>query len=206
MPPNPFAPTLLLHWQFPSDPPISLCNSTAMSLPSARTFCGTPPLITPSHDLAITQPATDGSFILLLTPRTSYLSRIQKLFNHLRDLHLFCSCLSNIMRNVCRRSTRPFNRSTKTWRQSNLIGGHYRLSSFNFRMTLNCCAFCFSLRLDYFLSVILPLTTPLPVHQLTITLTLLEMPSCFPVLLTILFVVLTRRALWDQPEWKQTTP
>ena len=39
----PLAPASLPHYQFPSDPPISLCISTPMSLPFSQIFCGMPP-------------------------------------------------------------------------------------------------------------------------------------------------------------------
>ena len=50
------APGFLPHYQFPSDPPISLCNSTAMSYRLAQLFWGMPPQIIPSHAPLINQP------------------------------------------------------------------------------------------------------------------------------------------------------
>ena len=63
---NLFAPAFLPLYQFASDPPISLGDSTAMSLPLAQIFCGMPPSITPSHALTLRQPMTDSTFILSL--------------------------------------------------------------------------------------------------------------------------------------------
>ena len=69
---NPLAPAFLPHYQFPSDPPISLCNSTAMSLPLARIFCRLPPSITPSPAPPLRQPVPDGTFILpLIQPKNT---------------------------------------------------------------------------------------------------------------------------------------
>ena len=61
---NPFAPAFLRPYQSASDPPISLCNSTAMSLPLAQFFCGVPPAIIPSHAPPTNQPITHNTFIL----------------------------------------------------------------------------------------------------------------------------------------------
>ena len=63
---NPFAPAFLPHNQFSSAPRISLCNSTAMSLPLAQRFRGMPPPITPFYGSPITQSTTDGTFIIPL--------------------------------------------------------------------------------------------------------------------------------------------
>ena len=61
---NPLAPAFHSHYQCCSDPPISLCNSTTMSLLLAHLFCGTPQEIISSHAPSISQPITDGTFIL----------------------------------------------------------------------------------------------------------------------------------------------
>ena len=67
---QPPAPASLPHYQFPSDPPISLCNSIAMSLPLAQIFCRLPPSITPSIAPPLGQPIPDGTFILpLIQPK-----------------------------------------------------------------------------------------------------------------------------------------
>ena len=60
---NPLAPATLPDYQLRSHPPISLCNSTAISLPLAQIFCRMPPLITPSHALFLRQPIIDDTFI-----------------------------------------------------------------------------------------------------------------------------------------------
>ena len=65
---SPFAPAFLPHYQPPSDPTLSPCNSTMMSLPLAQLFCGMPPPFIPSPASPSTQPITDGTFILLLLP------------------------------------------------------------------------------------------------------------------------------------------
>ena len=61
---NPLAPACLPHYHFRSDPPLSLCNPTTMSLSLAQLFCGMPPPIIPSPAPPITQPITVGTFIL----------------------------------------------------------------------------------------------------------------------------------------------
>ena len=67
---NPLAPTFLPPCQSSSDPPISLCNPTTMSLPLAQLFSGMPPQLIPSHAPSINQPNTDGTFILpFIEPR-----------------------------------------------------------------------------------------------------------------------------------------
>ena len=68
---NPLAPAFLPHSHSPSHTPISLCNSTMMSLPRAQTFCGMPPLITPSHAPPLRQPSTDKTFSLPLIQQKS---------------------------------------------------------------------------------------------------------------------------------------
>ena len=64
---NPLAPAFLPHYQFSSDQPISLCNSTAMCLPLAQLFCGMPPSITLSHAPPLRQRIAANTFILPLT-------------------------------------------------------------------------------------------------------------------------------------------
>ena len=66
MSPNPLAPAFLPQYQYPSDPPISVCNSTTVSLPLVQLFCEMPPPIIPSPAFPITQPVTDDTFILRL--------------------------------------------------------------------------------------------------------------------------------------------
>ena len=69
---NPIAPAFLPHYQYPSDPPISQCNPTTMSLPLAQFFCIMPPAIIPSHAPPVTQPITEGTFFLLfIQPKNS---------------------------------------------------------------------------------------------------------------------------------------
>ena len=63
---NSLAPGFLPHYQFPSDPPISLSNSTAMSLPLVQIFFGLPPSVTPSPAPPLRQLITEGTFILPL--------------------------------------------------------------------------------------------------------------------------------------------
>ena len=66
---NPLAPAFLPQYQSSSDPHISVCNSTTMSLPLAHFFCGMPPQIIPPHAPSINQHITDGTFLLpLLQP------------------------------------------------------------------------------------------------------------------------------------------
>ena len=63
---NPFAPAFLPHYQSPSDPLYSLCNSTAMSFTLAHSFCGILPPIIPSQDPPFNQPINYGTSILPL--------------------------------------------------------------------------------------------------------------------------------------------
>ena len=68
---NPLAPTLLPHYQSSSEPSISLCNSTTMSLPLAQLICGMPPQTIPSPAPSINQHNIDGNFILPLLQPTN---------------------------------------------------------------------------------------------------------------------------------------
>ena len=71
MPLNPLAPAFHPHYQSSSDPPISFCNSTTMSLPLAQSICGMPPQTIPSHAPSINQHITDGTFLLPLLQPTN---------------------------------------------------------------------------------------------------------------------------------------
>ena len=67
---NPLAPAFHPHYQSSSDPPLSLCNSTKMSLPLDQLFCGMPPQVIPSHVPYNNHPITGGPFILpLIQPK-----------------------------------------------------------------------------------------------------------------------------------------
>ena len=68
---NLLAPDFLPEYQSSSDPPISLCNSTTMSLLLAQLICGKPPQTIPSHAPSINQHITDGTFLLPLLQPTS---------------------------------------------------------------------------------------------------------------------------------------
>ena len=61
---NPLAPAFLPFSQSSSDPPLSLCNSTAMSLLLAQLFCGMPPQTNPFHAPSTNQHLSDGTFLL----------------------------------------------------------------------------------------------------------------------------------------------
>ena len=61
---NPLAPAFHPEYQSSSNPPLSLCNSTTMSLPLAQLFCGMPPQIIPSHAPSTNQHITDGTLLL----------------------------------------------------------------------------------------------------------------------------------------------
>ena len=66
---NPLAPAFLAHYQSSSDPPISLCKSTTMSLRLAQIICGMPPQTIPSHAPSINQHIADNTlFLPLLQP------------------------------------------------------------------------------------------------------------------------------------------
>ena len=68
---KPLAPAFLPQYQFSSDPPTSLSNSTAMSLPLAQLFCGMPSQIVPSQAPSINHHIIDGTLLLsLLQPTT----------------------------------------------------------------------------------------------------------------------------------------
>ena len=202
---NPLAPAFLPYYQSPSDPPISLCNSIIMSLPLAQFFCGMPPLITSSHAFSLAQPITVDFFILTLIQPKNPLQ--QDAAAHQASPG-FSSLLSSPLQNQanCLQVIhKPSNSSTNSCAST---GRHYNILSFNCRMTLHYCASSFSLRLQPFPSVILPLGTLLPVQQftlnLTVTLFLLQMHSCFPAQLNFLFVVQPLWALWDHSEQKRT--
>ena len=68
---NPLAPAFLPHFQSSPDPPISLCNSTAMSLPLAQLLCGMPSQILPSHAPSVNQHIADGTLLLPLLQPTN---------------------------------------------------------------------------------------------------------------------------------------
>ena len=68
---NPLAPAFLPQYQSSSDPPTSLCNSTAMSLPLAQLFCGMPSQVVPSHAPSINHNITDGTLLLSLLQPTN---------------------------------------------------------------------------------------------------------------------------------------
>ena len=66
---NPLAPAFIPLYQSSSDPPISLCNSTTMSLPLAPLLCGMPPQTIPSHAPSVNPHIKDSTFLLpLLQP------------------------------------------------------------------------------------------------------------------------------------------
>ena len=203
---NLHAPAFLCHYQFASDPPILMGNSTAMSLPLAQSFCRLPPSVTPSHAPPLRLTALSFS---LLSSRRTHLSGMQNFVKHLLDLQFFCPYVSNIKRKVYRLLTRPFNTSTNTWMQNNATEKLIKLLSFNLRMIWLDCATRFSLLLEQFPSAILLLRLPLSVHQLTPTLTLtlplLHMHSWFSCAAEPSVRRSTRRALWDQAERNQTT-
>ena len=71
MSPNHLAPAFLPYSQSSSDPPLSLCNSTTMSLPLAQLICGMLPQTIPSHAPSIHQHLTDGTFLLTLLQPTN---------------------------------------------------------------------------------------------------------------------------------------
>ena len=116
---NPFAPTFVPHYQSPSDPPISLCNSTTMSLPWLNYFAE---YLHQSYNLMLLllpYPSLTAISSSHLSSQRIHRSRMQKLINHFLDLQLFCPHLSNNRRNTYRLFTRPFNSSANTWRRNN---------------------------------------------------------------------------------------
>ena len=64
-----FASASLPDYRFPTDPPISLCNSTAMSLPLAQTLCGMPRSIILCQAPPLGQPTTDDTVLVFIQPR-----------------------------------------------------------------------------------------------------------------------------------------
>ena len=69
---NSLAPVFLPHYQSSSDPPISLCNSTTMSLCLAQLCCRMPPQIIPSPAPPTNQSITGSTCILtLIWPKKS---------------------------------------------------------------------------------------------------------------------------------------
>ena len=111
---NTLAPVFLPHYQSSSDPPISLCNSTTMSLPLAQLFCGMPPQIIPSHAPPINQPITDGTFILPVIQPKILSKQDAEVHQPPLDLHVFCPHLSNSRRTVYTLFTKSSNSSTNT--------------------------------------------------------------------------------------------
>ena len=63
---NPLLTAFLPLSQSSSDPPISLCNSTAMSLPLAHLLCGMPSQNILSHVLSINQHISDSTLLVPL--------------------------------------------------------------------------------------------------------------------------------------------
>ena len=200
---NPLAPAFLPHYQFPSDPPISLCNYHDKSPPCSNTL-GTASvdrtISCSSHHTTYQRRQLHPPLYPVEEPiqaRCRRFSTPSWIFN---SFALISS--TSGASNVYRRFTRPFNNPTNTWRQNHSTGGKYKFLSFNFRMTLLFCATCFFLRLEHLPLRIFLLITPLSV-QLRLTLTLLQMHSQFPTLMNHQFVVLTWRMLLDHPERKQ---
>ena len=68
---SPLAAAFLPQHQPSSDPPISLCNSTAVSLPLAQLFCGMYSQIISSHAPSINQHIPDGTLLLPLRQPTN---------------------------------------------------------------------------------------------------------------------------------------
>ena len=68
---NPLAPAFLPHHQSSSDPPLSLCNSDTMNLPSAQLVCRMPPQIIPSHVPSINQHIADNTLLHSLLQQTN---------------------------------------------------------------------------------------------------------------------------------------
>ena len=182
---NLLAPVFHPNYQTSSDPPILLCKSTTMILPLVHLFFGMPPQIIPSHAPSIKQPITGGTFILSLIQPTKQSKQDAAAHQPPGNSSLLQSLLQH-QRNVYRLFTRLSNSSTNTWRQKTSTDRHYNLLSINCKTTLPYCALCSSP------TRILPLKPPLPVPYLTLTLTrtLLHLPSHFPALMNQNFVVL----------------
>ena len=192
---NPPARAFLPHYQFPCDPHISLCNSTPMSLPLVQISWELPPSITSSPAPPLRQPITDGTFILpliqpenpskqaagTLQPRPGTSSLLPSPLQHQAQ------CLQAIHKTI-----QQFRQHLKA---EQLHRKALQTIVLQLQNDFALQRYLLSLRLEQFPSVILPLKTPLPVHQLTLTLTLLQMHSCFPALLNLQFLVLPRRAL-----------
>ena len=130
---------------------------------------------------------------------------MHKLINHLLNLHPFCPHLFNLRRNVYRRFIRPFQQFNQhlTAGQRDRMALQIIVLQLQNDFALLCYLLFSSVGtvpisdISDKNSVTSPPINPNP--------TLLQMHSCFPAVLNLLFVVLPRRALWDHPERKQTT-
>ena len=138
---SPLAPASHPHYQSSSDPPISLCNSTTMSLPLAQLFCGMPPQIIPSLAPSINQPITDSNFILPLLQPTNQSQQDTAAhqpppgsLSHLSSpLQHRANCLQAIHKTIQQINKHLKKASTDR---------HYKSLSFNCKMTLSHCATC----------------------------------------------------------------
>ena len=131
-----------------------------------------PPSITPSHAPSITQPITDGTFILdlvqpinlskqhaeTLQPSPGSSSFLPSPLQHPTE------CLQTVHKTI-----QQFHQHLKA---EQLDRRTSQIIVLNFRMTLHYCATCFFLQLEELPTAILLLQTPLLVHHLTFTLTL----------------------------------
>ena len=208
---NPLAPAFLPLYQFSTNPPLLLYNSTTMILPLAQLFCGTLPPLIPSQALSNNQPIIDGTFILPhIRPTNHSKQDAAPHQSHLGSSSLLSSSVQHQAN--CLQATHKTNQQFHQHLDAEQLDRMtLQIFVLQFQNDFAILCYFFSPRLEQIPSVILPLKTPLPVHQLTLTLsltltlTLRQMHSCFLALLNILFVVLPRRALWYHPERTQST-
>ena len=111
---NPLAPVLLPQYQSSSDPPTSLCNSTAMNLPLAQFFCGMPSQIAATHASCINQHITDGTLLLPLLQPTNQSKPDAAVHQPTPGSSALLPSSSNTKKFVYRLSTKPSNSLTNT--------------------------------------------------------------------------------------------
>ena len=207
---NPLAPAFLTHHQSSSNPPISLCNSTTLSLAVAQLICGIPPTTITSHVPSFNQHIADNTLLLPLLQPTNQCKPEAPVHQPTPGSSIFlpsslqhqANCLQSI---------------NKTIQQFN----HYLKAEHLDRQTLQLIVLLFQndfALLRYLLFSPVETTsdkditskTPLLVLYLilkltlTLTLTLLPLLFHFPTLVNPNFVVLPQWVLWDHPEQKQT--
>ena len=142
------------------------------------------------------------------------LNRTQNSFNLFLSLDFSCRHLLTLKHNVYTRSNGHSISFSKTERQNNYIGRHWKLLLLNCRMISHCCVICSSLLLETFPPAVILLFIDLSNQQLNLnltlslplTLTLSQWTLHLLLMMSPWISVLSRRPLWHQPEQKQLIP